>query len=158
MEIRRYEEDDLEDVLALSLRAWEPVFVSVKENFDPELYDYYYPDWREHQTKDVKKVCKDPELLVWVACEGADIAGFSAIKLDKESKTGEIFMIAVDPSHQRKGISSALTEFSTDYMKEAGMEIAMVGTGADPGHGPARSSYEKSGFKPWHNVLYFKKL
>lgn len=156
--IRPYLPEHLDSVVALSLRAWEPVFVSVKRNFDPELYEYYYPDWRTHQKKEVIKACNDQEISVWVALADDTITGFVAYKLDTAGKTGEIYMIAVDPAFQRKGISTRLTDFATSKMKEAQMEICMIGTGADPGHGPARASYEKSGFKPWHNVIYFRKL
>ena len=158
IEIRPFKPEHLEDILALSLRAWEPVFISVKQNFDPELYEYYYPDWRAHQKKDVEKACQDQEITVWVALSDDTITGFVAYKLDVSEKTGEIHMIAVDPDFQRRGISSKLIDFATRKMQEAKMEICMIGTGADPGHGPARKNYEKSGFKPWHNVIYFKKL
>ena len=156
--IHPYKPELLEDIVALSVRAWEPVFVSVKQNFDPELYDYYYPDWRAHQKKDVEKACRDDEVKVWVALSDETVTGFVAYKLDAAEKTGEIHMIAVDPGFQRQGISSRLIDFATEQMKAAQMDICMIGTGADPGHGPARKSYEKSGFKPWHNVIYFKKL
>lgn len=43
-------------------------------------------------------------------------------------------------------------------MKEAGMEVAMVETGADAGHEPARRTYEKAGFHPWPAVKFFKYL
>ncbi|MBT8147327.1 MAG: GNAT family N-acetyltransferase [Gammaproteobacteria bacterium] len=158
IDIRPYEPTYLEDVIALSLRAWEPVFVSVKQNFDPELYEYYYPDWRVHQEKDVKKACSDKDLKVWVSVQDGTITGFVAYRLDASEKTGEIHMIAVDPDFQRQGISASLIEFATQKMQEAQMEICMIGTGADPGHAPARMAYEKSGFKPWHNVIYFKRL
>ena len=36
--------------------------------------------------------------------------------------------------------------------------IAICNHGLFTFGGDARQSYEKSGFKPWHNVLYFKKL
>lgn len=34
-------------------------------------------------------------------------------------------------------------------MKDAGMSIAMVETGSNPGHGRARYTYEKAGFELW---------
>jgi hypothetical protein len=38
------------------------------------------------------------------------------------------------------------------------MSVAMVETGADPGHGPARRTYEKAGFEQLPIARYFKKL
>jgi hypothetical protein len=43
-------------------------------------------------------------------------------------------------------------------MKDAGMSIAMVETGSNPGHGRARYTYEKVGFELWLVARYFKKL
>ena len=53
---------------------------------------------------------------------------------------------------------TALTEFAVTRMWEEGMEVAMVETGADPGHEPARRTYEKAGFLPWPAVKFFKYL
>jgi GNAT superfamily N-acetyltransferase len=71
---------------------------------------------------------------------------------------GEIYMVAVDPDFQSRGIGSALIEFALDWMKQAGMAIAMVETGGDPGHAPARHTYEKAGFELLPIARYFKKL
>jgi hypothetical protein len=43
-------------------------------------------------------------------------------------------------------------------MKASGMSVAMVETGGDPGHAPARHTYEKAGFKVLPIARYFKKL
>jgi ribosomal protein S18 acetylase RimI-like enzyme len=71
---------------------------------------------------------------------------------------GEIYMIAVDPDYQHRGIGTALVEFALDFMKVAGMSVAMVETGGDPGHAPARCTYEKVGFGLLPIARYFKKL
>ena len=67
-------------------------------------------------------------------------------------------MIAVDPSYQRRGIAAALTDFALRWMKDAGMTVAMVETGGDVGHAPARRTYEKAGFGLLPISGYFKKL
>ncbi|WP_396336451.1 GNAT family N-acetyltransferase [Fischerella sp. JS2] len=84
--------------------------------------------------------------------------GFVAVKLHSQSSLGEIYMIAVDPDYQRQGIGSTLIEFALDWMKAAGMSVAMVETGGDPGHAPARCTYEKLGFGLLAIARYFKKL
>ena len=71
---------------------------------------------------------------------------------------GEIYMVAVDPDFQGHGIGSALIEFALAWMKDAGMSIAMVETGGDAGHAPARHTYEKVGFELFPVARYFKKL
>jgi ribosomal protein S18 acetylase RimI-like enzyme len=95
---------------------------------------------------------------VWVASEASRIAGFVALKLHPEDQMGEIYMIAVVPDFQRRGIASRLTNHSVEWFKNAGMSIAMVETGGDPGHAPARRAYESSGFRLLPVARYFKAL
>jgi GNAT superfamily N-acetyltransferase len=66
--------------------------------------------------------------------------------------------LAVDPDYQRRGIGVVLTDFALDWLKSEGVSVAMVETGGDPGHAPARGTYEKSGFDLLPIARYFKKL
>ncbi len=159
MQIELYSPDQLDAVVRLSLRAWTPVFDSIQNAMDADVYRVFYPDhWRVSQQKAVEDVCAAEDTNVWVAVDAGSTVGFVAVKLDSESSMGEIYMVAVDPDSQGHGIGSALIEFALDWMKEAGMAIAMVETGADPGHAPARHTYEKLGFGLFPVARYFKKL
>ena len=99
---------------------------------DIEVYRHFYPDWPVNQQKAVEEVCATEDTNVWVAIDADIVVGFVAVKLDLESSMGEIYMVAVDPDFQGRGIGSALTEFALDWMKNAGMSVAMVETGGDP--------------------------
>jgi ribosomal protein S18 acetylase RimI-like enzyme len=159
VQIEPYKPDHVEAVVRLSLRAWSPVFDSLKEALDADVYQSFYADgWRVTQEKSVRDVCASADMRVWVAIEAEAVAGFVALRFHAEGKLGEIYMIAVDPDYQRRGIAMALTDFAVERMKEAGMEIAMVETGGDPGHAPARAAYEKAGFRVLPLARYFRKL
>jgi ribosomal protein S18 acetylase RimI-like enzyme len=173
MRIEPYDPRQLDAVISLSLRAWTPVFDSIQKAMDFEVYREFYPDWRVSQLHAVEGVCAAEDTKVWVAIvenppslreapptaiDSGSTVGFVAVKLHPESSLGEIYMIAVDPDYQRQGIGTALTEFALDWMKVAGMSVAMVETGGDPGHAPARSTYEKLGFGLLPIARYFKKL
>ena len=106
----------------------------------------------------MEDVCAAQDTNVWVATLAVSTVGFVAVKLDFESSMGEIYMVAVDPDFQGHGIGSALVEFALAWMKEAGMSVAMVETGGDLGHAPARRTYEKLGFGLLPIARYFKKL
>lgn len=95
---------------------------------------------------------------MWVAEVDGVVAGFVAVRLEHEASIGEIHMIAVDPDHQRHGLGARLTEFALDWIKDSGMALAMVETGGDPGHAPARHTYERAGFTQLPLARYFKKL
>lgn len=157
--IRPYTEADREAVVELSLRAWAPVFASLAQVLDAAVYRTFFPDWRVVQRQAVEAALADPEQRVWVA-ERADgrPAGFVTVLLQRANRMGVIHMLAVDPDHQGRGIGTALTEQAVAYMREAGMEVAMVETGGDPGHAPARRTYERAGFKPLPSVRFFAKL
>jgi ribosomal protein S18 acetylase RimI-like enzyme len=145
--IRSLREEDAEDVVKLSLLAWSPVFESFERLMGSKIFRTQYPDWRASQGKLVKDTCSNPEkFTVYVAEVGGAPVGFVAYTMDAETKTGEIYLLAVHPDHQMRGIGTELTDFALDMMREGGMEVAYVGTGGDPSHAPARRSYKKAGF------------
>ena len=159
MEIRPFRSADLESVVAVSLRAWDPVFRSLEAELEPAVFEGFYPgrDWRRVQRKAVEATCGDGE-NVWVAESDGVVVGFVALRFHEADKLGEIFMIAVDPAHQGRGIGSRLTEFGLARLKAAGMSIAMVETGGDVGHAPARRTYERAGFRVLPLARFFRKL
>ncbi len=143
----------------LSLRAWAPVFASLEQVWGSAIFGRLHPDWREAQRRAVEDVCATQKGRVWVAeAEGAAV-GFVAVEVfDPKRGMGEISMLAVDPDHHGGGIGTALTGFALDRLKDAGMKVAMVETGGDPGHAAARRTYEKAGFVLSPIARYFKNL
>jgi len=157
--VRAFDVQDQAAVVALSLRAWAPVFTSLERVLgESGVYAQMHPDWRVDQRQAVEDVCRAEKFHVWVAEVDAAVAGFVAVQLDHESSIGEVYMIAVDPDYQRHGVGSLLTTFALDWIKASGMAIAMVETGGDPGHAPARRTYERAGFVELPIARYFKKL
>ena len=159
LRIEPLEDSQVDSIVALSLRAWAPVFDGMKTEMPAAAFAAFYPDgWQVRQRIDVTNVCQDPACTVWVALDDGAVTGFVATRSHSEDSMGEIYMIAVDPDRQRRGIGTALTDFALDRMREEGLSIALIETGADPGHAPARRSYEKSGFMPWPVVRYVREL
>jgi ribosomal protein S18 acetylase RimI-like enzyme len=158
--IRPFEDRDAEAVVSLSLRAWAPAYASLERVLGPEIFQRQHPDWREDQRRAVRGVLAANEGNVWVAQADAEAgAGFVAIEPDHpEEGMGEISMLGVDPGRPGRGHGTALTEFALERLKEAGMGVAMVETGGDPGHAPARRAYEKAGFALLPIARYFKNL
>jgi ribosomal protein S18 acetylase RimI-like enzyme len=157
--IEPFQHAKLDAVVELALRAWAPVFESLEQAMLPAVYRAFYRgDWRTAQRRAVEAVCADSDVHVWVATEESRVAGFVALKLHPEDRMGEIYMIAVDPDFQRRGIATRLTSHSLEWFRQAGMSIAMVETGADPGHAPARRTYESSGFRLLPVARYFRSL
>ena len=158
LSIEPFQPSHLAGTVRLSLRAWAPVFVSIEEAMGSEAFREQHPDWRVSQRELVESVCGDPGFHVWVATLEGAVAGFCALRLFRAERMGEIYMIAVDPDYQRRGIARALTEHALEWLKQAGMTTAMVETGGDPGHAAARHTYEAAGFRLFPVARYFKKL
>ena len=159
--IRPLAESDIAPVVELSLRAWAPVFDSFRSVLGEEIFLHLYPEWSAMQAAAVERVCRDEAMPTWVADHDGRAVGFVAIvhgRQEDEPNSSEIEMIAVDPVHQRRGIAADLIAFAVDRMREHGSELAVIGTGGDLGHAPARAAYEQAGFTPLPLVRYYKRL
>lgn len=55
--LRPLEPADLPRVVDLSLRAWEPVFTSLRTVLGEEVFLRLYPDWRSDQERAVTATC-----------------------------------------------------------------------------------------------------
>jgi ribosomal protein S18 acetylase RimI-like enzyme len=156
--IRPVRDEDVEALVQLALLAWSPVFVSFAHILGPEIYAILYPDWKKSQGEGVERVCGDEKTVVHVAELGGTVVGFIAYELRAQDETGEVQLLAVHPEHQNRGIGTALNRFALEQMKASGMKLAVVGTGGDPSHAPARRSYEKAGYTGLPLVRYYKDL
>jgi len=158
--IRRLADTDLDAVVALSLAAWAPVFASLEEQLGSAIFTTIYPDWRQTQAASVRAVCGAPENEVWVADVGDGAVGFVAVGIVAEdaARAGEIHMIAVDPGHQQAGIGAALMRQALAAAEAHGVDLAVIATGGDPGHAPARALYERFGFRPLPGVRYYRAM
>jgi GNAT superfamily N-acetyltransferase len=158
--IRRLLDTDVETVVAFSLAAWTPVFASLKVDLGPEVYGVMFPDWRSAQASAVEAACRAPANDVWVAVVDDRPVGFIAVCFIDEgaSRAGEIHRIAVDPAHQRTGVGASLVQRALSEIKVQGVDLAVIATGGDPGHAPARALCEKLNFNSVHQVRYYRKL
>jgi GNAT superfamily N-acetyltransferase len=158
-EIRPFRSDDLEAVIDLSLRAWAPVFASLRDVLGDEIFLRLHPDWRSSQTDAVEASCTDDAHDAFVAVADGRPVGFVTVALNAfHERMGAIDILGVDPDYQRRGIGARLTTFAVDHMRRRGMDIAVVETGGDPGHAPARAAYESAGFTLLPVARYFRQL
>jgi len=157
--VRPLDVHDHDQVVALSLRAWAPVFASLERVLGPSgVYVQLHPDWRVSQRRAVEAALTADGMHVWVADVGGAVAGFVAAVLHHDEDLGEVHMLAVDPAHQRRGIGTSLLTAGTDWIEAQGRAVALVSTGGDPGHAPARRTYERAGFTALPVVHYFRTL
>ena len=158
MVIRPLTGSDVDAVVAFSLDAWEPVFASFEAVMGPRVFGMVYPDWRTAQATAVAEVCRS--LDAWVADVDGVPRGFVAVRWTEEDATavGEVEMTAVAPAHQRAGLAGRLLDRAVAEMVARGVPLAVIGTGGDDGHAPARALYERHGFTGLPLVRYYRAL
>ncbi|WP_460465204.1 GNAT family N-acetyltransferase [Arthrobacter pigmenti] len=123
------------------------------------VYDSFYPEgWEQRQRADLGTVLDDESDKVHVAIEDGAILGWICIRLHPEDQMGEIYVLAVDPDRQRRGVGTMLMNHAFEQIRKAGMTMVMVETGGDTGHAASRASYEAVGFERWPVARYFKNL
>jgi GNAT superfamily N-acetyltransferase len=160
IEIRSYEDSDLEVIVDFALRAWEPVFDSMRQLLGEAIFArLHQPGWMAVQAEAVRSSCTSDERDVFVAVADGCPVGFAAVALNAfHDRMGVVDIIAVDPDYQRRGIATQLMERSSEHMRAQGMDIAAVGTGGDTGHAPARALYESLAYSALPGVRYLKLL
>lgn len=99
---------DVDEVVAFSVDAWDPVFASVEQVFGRAVFLRVYPDWHMSHAEFVRGVCLGDKARVWVVDVDGHPVGFVAVIVDLESSSGEIEIVGVDPHHQRKSIGNSL--------------------------------------------------
>jgi predicted N-acetyltransferase YhbS len=157
LQIRPFQKKDLNDVVQLTLLAFEPVFASFRQILGPKIYPLIYPDWQKRHAEGVEKLSTNEKISFWVAEMDGEVIGFIAYEL-KEDQTGEVQLLAVHPEHQNHGVGTELNAFALQKMKESGIKLAVVATGGDDSHAPARKSYEKAGYTGLPLVRYYRNL
>ena len=75
--IRPYDPQDKDAIVALSLRAWAPVFALLSE-LGRDLFVRLHGDWREYQAGAVRDTLAADDMRTWVACEAERVVGFAA--------------------------------------------------------------------------------
>ena len=157
--IRAFRKEDLETICAIAKRAYTRIFNGFEEQIGKEALDIWIPDARNSKTVQLTLMAdRHPEWLH--VCErNGRIVGFIMFNLDYERKLGTINNNASDPLAGEKGVGHEMYTFALDYFRREGMKMAMVHTGLDEAHAPARKAYERMGFdRTIPEVLYFKML
>ena len=127
--------------------AFAPIFESFRSLLGDEIYRLSDAPNDEEQAGYLSSLLAPGSGWdVHVAEKGNLVVGFVSIQLRRETGVGEIGLNAVHPEWAGAGIGTAMYEFALDRMREAGMRIATVATGADPSHEGARRAYAKAGF------------
>jgi len=139
--------DHLPRLQQIRQAAFAPIFASFRSILGDEIYEAAQAREDEaHADLLASLLLSSSDWEVYEVEWEQQVIGFLALKLDQDTKVGQIGLNAVDPKHAGKGVGTAMYEFAVNRMKDAGMRVASVSTGGDPSHAPARRAYRKAGF------------
>jgi putative acetyltransferase len=87
-----------------------------------------------------------PAVTFWSVWNGAELLGCGALK-ELDPGCGEIKSMRTAPSHRGRGVASKLLGFILEEARRRGYATVCLETGAFPAFAPARSLYERHGFR-----------
>ena len=160
IEIRQFQQADLDQVLTICIDAFTPIHESFRQILGSEIFFRVYPDWKESNKAYIRSLCEDDRdnVLVATTSQSEQVVGFVHYSVNPERCTSEIGINAVAPELQGKGIGAKMYEHVLRLMAENDVKVVEVSTGGDASHTAARRSYEKLGFVPLPYVRYYKTL
>lgn len=145
--IRLCQAGDLDTICRIAKAAWEKIFDHLEDAFGKELYNKVNPDCRNSKTPWLHKFFAEHPDWIYVAERNNKVVGFICIIMNFNSKVAQISNNAVDPFCGEKGVGQEMYQAVFERFKAEGMQAAMVTTGLDDAHAPARRAYERAGFK-----------
>lgn len=145
--IRRLTPLDVDACVAFGLEAFRSVYASFETLYGPDLFGRIEPNWEASQSSYIRSAITDGNDETWVYERDGQPTGFVVLKMD-DYGIADIDLLAVDLAAQGQGIATMLNNFAFGRSQEASMRYVVVATADDPGHAPARRSYERAGFTP----------
>lgn len=160
MLIRSCARRDLPQLIALTIETFGPFY---EDSFRPlvgeRVFTNQHGDWQKNYRVEVPAL-HDPDQHRYIAVAELDatVIGYVAWNLDQVGRHGTLTHLAVSIEHRRHHTGSALCEHAFDQMRSLGIEVAVIGTGGDPFHAPARALYDSLECIPLPTVVYYRPL
>jgi ribosomal protein S18 acetylase RimI-like enzyme len=125
--IRVYRPQDLARLQAITADTFGPV--SIDRNMEQVLGPFGGGDWRSRKTAAIADDCRAQPDGVFVAEDSAgQVVGYVTTRRNEANRIGWIPNLAVDPSHQGRGLGRLLLEHALDHFRRSGMEVARIET------------------------------
>ena len=150
---------DMDTIIEIAMLAWEPIYAFRRERLGADFFERAFPAWREAKARELRSLAAEHPENIWVTEEDGRILAFTSFHIDEKRGIGTLGNNAVRPEAQGRGIGSRQHKAVLELFREKGLVYAVVLTGLDPAHAPARASYEKMGFRPMmETVKYYREV
>lgn len=138
---------DIPRICEIAKLAWEKIFDYLETSYGKNLYNTVNPDCRNSKTPAIIRFFEQHPDWLYVAERNGRVVGFICFEINSSTRCGTIGNNAADPECGEKGVGQEMYQAVLEKFRQEGVKAAMVTTGADPAHAPARRAYERAGFK-----------
>jgi len=152
--------DDIDAIVEIAMRAWEPIWEERAGVLGEELMRADCGgDPRERKAENLRGHCEWDLSTVYVTELNGQVVGFITFAPFWDNSILEIANNAVDPEYQGRGLGAAQYEHVLVWGRAKGLKYAKVTTGLDECHAPARAAYKRVGFdRSIPSVTYYMEL
>lgn len=155
IKIRVFNGTDMEDCIAIALKAEAVYQESHRELLGDEIYAAAMSGWQEETAEGVRKQLTEQPALVAVCADA--VVGFAAYKYS--GHIGRISRNAVDPELDQRAVAGKLFDSVLEMLRQNGVTHVMANCGADPVYDTARKAFEDVGFEKYlPHVKYYQVL
>lgn len=160
IQIRPFQDRDLPRLHEIREAAYRPVFRSFRNLVGEKIAEMTLATAEDEQGEYLDRICRSgSNVEVFVVESDRQVVGFCGVALNQDTKIGEIDLNSIHPNWQNKNIGTAMYNHALDHMRQAGMQVATVGTGGDESHAAARRAYHNAGFSASiPNVIMYREL
>jgi GNAT superfamily N-acetyltransferase len=147
--LRHAVERDWPRIGEIAIACWTPIHESFRQMMGEVMYEAVTnpgDTWRERKCQQIRDRFAHQPGTVWVVELAREVVAFVTFHLEPERSVGQIGNNGVHPDQAGKGWGTFMYRHVLDHFRREGLRFAMVGTGLDWGHAPARRAYEAVGF------------
>ena len=148
--LRQAQETDFPQIDEITIICYSAIYESFKKMVGEEIFRgiYYNSDlpWPESKTIQNHKLYASHPNWIWVLENQEQIFGYVSFKLRPEKNSGIIDNNGVLPEYAGKGWGKYMYRHVLEFFRSSGLRFALVETGLDDAHIPARRAYEGVGF------------
>ncbi|MBT3288623.1 MAG: GNAT family N-acetyltransferase [Victivallales bacterium] len=157
--LRPFETEDTDVVVEIANLAWQGIYASQREILGDELYAILCPEDLHRKGNEMRGRCMRTPDHIWICGVNGRVAGFIMWSMNEEKKIGTLGNNGLHPEFAGRGLGTFMYRGVLAHFRANGMSHAMVHTGLDEGHAPARRAYERVGFDiRQESVNYYMKL
>lgn len=158
MNMREYRSEDLDAIMEIANKAWQPIRKMSREALGDKISDLFNPQGDAlSKGLQVKAQIESGKYGIAICEHENQVIGF--ITFHDDGVVGEICNNAAQPPEGVRGVGQCMYKYVLEIFRQKKLKVVKVTTGLDWAHAPARKAYERAGFqRHLDSTTYFMEL